>query len=60
MSVWNREAGFKLMAIVLGAVLVVAPFMMERAWAHGVHPGSCDLPGYDPALHEHVNWLDEL
>ena len=53
--------GFKFMAAMLVLVAMAAVLLWgATARAHGVHPGSCDLPGYSPELHEHRNWLDEL
>ena len=50
---------------VMAAVLALAAFAAVLLWgatarAHGVHPGSCDLPGFSPELHEHREWLDEI
>ena len=49
----------------VAAVLVLAAIAAVLLWgatarAHGVHPGSCNLPGFSPELHEHRDWLDEL
>ena len=53
--------GFKFMAAVLVLVAMAGVLLWgATARAHGVHPGSCDLPGFSPELHEHRDWLDEL
>ena len=54
-------AGFKFMVAVLAiAAMGAVLWWGSTARAHGVHPGSCDLPGFSPELHEHRDWLDEL
>ena len=50
---------------IMAAVLALAAFAAVLLWgatarADGVHPGSCDLPGFSPELHEHRDWLDEI